>query len=76
MRFSQIRNELFLRACSWEGKRSPKPPNGVRILALVLKEGRRIQGGGRSEGDRLRPASCALRPGNADVARLRKAPVP
>ena len=28
----------FTRVCSWESKRSPKPPYGVRILALVLIE--------------------------------------
>ena len=25
-----------LRACSWEGRRSPKPLHGVQILTLVL----------------------------------------
>ena len=28
----------FTRACSWESKRPPKPPHGVRLLALVLRE--------------------------------------
>ncbi len=48
---------LLMRVCSWESKRPPKPPHGVRLLALVLVRGLRLEATGlrpRTEGRRMK----------------------
>ena len=62
------------RVCSWESSQSPKLADGVRLLALVLETGERLETRGNIT-EALWPVVSNLWPILADVARNKKAPV-